>query len=132
MPAERTQPIADVARENFETDRAEHVAGPFAHGFDATESDQRLPSRFIWRHAGASVLLRLLLDVEANLVVEPVLDLLPVRHSEGSGDPPPQISERPHQALTVVTSRTRLIARDMRRHCARESFRCRRPRAVNE
>ena len=77
MPAQRAQAVADVAREVLDADGAELVPRPFAHLFDAAESDQRLPPRFVRRHAGAPVLLDLLLDMEADLVIEPVLEFLP-------------------------------------------------------
>ena len=158
MPAQRAQPVSDVVHEVLDARSAEHVPRPFTHLFDTTESDQRLPPRFVRRHAGAPVLLGLLLDVEADLVIEPVLEFLTVRLRQGSGETPPHMRERTHQTLSriptpnyqfpipkkmlgvggwklgvdkvlhafsvhVVASRTRLIARDTRRHCASDSFR---------
>ena len=70
--------------------------------------------------------------MEADLVIQPVLEFPP---EDQRTEPPQHVSERTHEPLsqfTVVTSRTRLIARDMRRHCASDSFRYRRPLAVKE
>jgi hypothetical protein len=102
--------------------RTELVARLLAHLFHPAKPDHRLPPRFVQRHAGAPVLLGLLLDMEADLVVEPVLEL-PAKDQRTQ--PPQHVSERSHQPsqFTVVTSSTRLIARDMRRHCASESVR---------
>ena len=74
MAAQRAQAVADVAREILDWGGTELVPRPLAHLFHAAESDQRLSPRFVRCHAGAAVLLDLLLDMEADLVVEPVLE----------------------------------------------------------
>jgi hypothetical protein len=77
MTAQRAQAVADVAREMLDGAGAELVPRSLAHLLYPAEPDHRLPPRFVRRHAGAAVLLGLLLDVEADLVVEPVLDPAP-------------------------------------------------------
>jgi hypothetical protein len=63
---------------------------------DAAESDQRLPPRLVRRHPDAPVLFGLLLDMEADLVIEPVVQL----PSAGERpNPSPDIRERTHQPL---------------------------------
>ena len=96
MAAQRAQPVADIAREVLDAGGAELVPRPLARLFHATESDQRLAPRFGRRQAGAPVLLRLLLDMEADLVVESVLEFPAVRLRQGSGETPPHLSERTH------------------------------------
>ena len=98
MAAQRAQAVADVAREMLDGGGAELVARLLAHLFHAAESDQRLPPRFVRCHAGAPVLLDLLLDMEADLVVEPVLELPP---ADQRTEPPPRVSERTHQSLSA-------------------------------
>ena len=88
---------ADVALEVLDAGGEELVPRPLAHLFHATESDQRLPPRFVRRHAGAPVLLGLLLDMEADLVIEPVLEFPPV---EERTEPPQHFSECTHQRLS--------------------------------
>src|SRR5262245_29184921 len=109
----------------------ELVPCPLSHLFYTAESDQRLPPRFVQWHAGAPVLLDLLIDMKADLVIEPILKFPPAAERT---EPPQYVTKRARKPsqLTGVTSRTRLIARDMRRHCASDSLRWRRPRAVNE
>ena len=84
MTAQRAQAVADVAREILDGGGTELVARPLTHLFHATESDQCLPLRFVLRHAGAQVLLGLLLDMEADLVIEPVLESAPAGRVNGS------------------------------------------------
>src|SRR5688572_1855091 len=98
MPAERAQAVADIARKVLEAGGTELVTRPLAHLFHATESDQRLPPRFVRRHAGAPVLFDLLLDVKADLIVEPVLEFLSADQRTESA---PRIIERTHRALSV-------------------------------
>src|SRR5688572_11008485 len=131
MAAQRAQAVADVARESLDSGGSELVPRPLSHVFHAAESDKRLPPRFGRSHPGATVLLGLLLDMEPDLVREPVFELLPAAKKT---KPPPHVSKSTHRApqLAIVTSRTRLIARDMRRHCTSDSFRWRRPLAVSE
>src|SRR6185369_14010849 len=124
MAAQRPQAVADIAGEALDRGNRELVVRPLTRLFHAAEPDERAPPGFVRRHAGAQVLLGLLLDMKADLVVEAFFEL----------PPPPQVSQCAHKApqLTRVTSRTRLTARDMRRHCASDSSRWRRPRAVSE
>src|SRR6185436_9450176 len=112
MAAQRTEAVADVAREMFDEAGAKLVACALPHLLHAAESDQRLPPRLRGRHAGARVLLDLLLDMKADLVIEPIFDLTPADERTKT---PQRVTEHSHNQLTAVTSSTRLIARDMRR-----------------
>ena len=98
MAAQRAQAVADVAREILDGGGTELVPRPLSHLFHAAESDQRLPPRFVRRHAGAPVLLGLLLDMEADLVIEPILEF---RRPAERTEPPQHVSERTHQSLSV-------------------------------
>ena len=92
---------------------------------------QRLAARLVGAHAGAAVLLGLLIDVEANLFVEPALER--VAALTDRSEPLPAVGDPAHHAsqLFSVASSTRLTARDMRRHCASSSLKCRRPARVS-
>ena len=90
-----------------------------------------------WRRAssglmpGAAVLLGLLIDVEANLLVEAALErVAPAERSEPLQLSVIQLMMR--LSASIVASSTRLTARDMRRHCASSSLSCRRPARVSE
>ena len=77
-PEEQAYAVAHVAKEVFEECRPVLVARPLLEVLDPTEFDERLPARFVGAHAGAQVLLDLLIDVEADLLVEPALQLTAV------------------------------------------------------
>ena len=97
MTAQRAQAVADVAREMLDGGSAELVPRLLSHLFHAAESNQRLPPGFVWWHPRAPVLLGLLLDVEGDLVVEPVLELAP---EDQRTQPPQPVSKRTHQPLS--------------------------------
>ena len=75
MPAQRAQSLADIAREMVDACASELVPRSLSCLFDAAKPDQRLPPRFARRHAGAPVLLDLLLDMKTDLVVESVVEV---------------------------------------------------------
>jgi hypothetical protein len=92
-----TMLVTDVAREVLDEGGAELVPRTLSHVFHAAESDQGLAPRFVRCHAHAPVLLHLL-DMEADLVVEPVLEF-PAACERTK--PPPHISEHTHQPLSA-------------------------------
>ena len=98
MAAQRAQAVADVAREILDGGGTELVPRLLSHLFHAAESDQRLPPRFVRCHPGAPVLLGLLLDMEPDLVIEPVLEFPPAAERT---EPPQHVSERTHHPLST-------------------------------
>lgn len=123
--------MAEITKEVFNEGRAELVARALLGTFHSTKLDQCLPAGLVWRHAGSQILLGLAIDVESNLLFETALEFVtPAEPTE----PAPALHHSTHHApaLLRVASSTRLIARDMRRHCASSSFKWRRPLAVSE
>src|SRR5690606_3742618 len=72
---ERAKRLARVAHEVIEQRDAPCVAALVLAPLDAAERAQRGATRLVRRHAGSDVLLRLPLDVVAQLFVELLLDL---------------------------------------------------------
>ena len=86
---EEPHPIAQVAEKVLEERGPILVARLLLEVFDSAELDERLAARFVRRHSGVTVLLGLLVDVKADLFVEPAL-LLPA-----VPQPPPQFAHVP-------------------------------------
>ena len=106
------------------------VARAFPGGFQSAEFQPRLAPRLGGAQAGPAQLLGLLIDVKPDLFVQAVLERAPP--ADGA-DPLPALCDASHDCpqLLSVASRTRLTARDMRRHCTSSSLKCRRPAAVS-
>src|SRR6185437_9135586 len=71
---ERSNRIAQIAHDGLEARGPAHIAARFLHLLDAAELEARAAQRRLLRHALPLVLLRLVLDVEAKLVVQLLLD----------------------------------------------------------
>ena len=129
-PLKGPPPETHIARKVLETRGAELVARPLAHLLHAAEAQECLTSSLVRRHPGTTVLVGLALDVESNLVLESVLEFLPLQHRAESS---PAFTQQAHRSpqLALVACRTSVIARDIRSHCASESCRYRRPLAVS-
>jgi hypothetical protein len=85
----------------LEEGRAELVARAFLGGLGAAEADECLPARLAGRHAGQQVLLRLAIEVKADLLVEAVLEAA----APGQGTQPlPGGDESAHHAFALLTS----------------------------
>ena len=67
---QRTHAVAHVEQRILEERGTELVARVRLGPLQAAELDVRLPARFLWRHAGAQVLVDLPLEVKANFFVE--------------------------------------------------------------
>src|SRR6185312_16002641 len=66
--------IAQIARDGLDERRAARIAARLFHLFDAAEFEPRAAQRRLVRHAVPFVVLRLSLDVEAELRVELMLE----------------------------------------------------------
>lgn len=120
-----------VAPEVLEAGGPPLLAHLLAHRLPPAESQQRLAARLFGSEPLPAELLRLLLHVEADLVLEPFVERLALPQC---AEALPAVSQHAHRSpqsarLACNTSR---MALDMRSHCASESSRCRRPRAVSE
>ena len=71
---ERSNRVAQIAHDGLQPRGPAHIAARFFHLLDAAELEARAAQRRLVRHALPLVLLRLALDVEAELVVELLLD----------------------------------------------------------
>ena len=121
--------VAEVAKEVLDGAETVLVARALAGARHAPELDQRLPARLLGRHAGLQVLLRLPVDVEPDLLVEAALQLTAADEPQ---QPTPSLPRSRHRSLSyAAASRTRLMARDIRRHWASSSVSWRRPWAVS-
>ena len=132
---QRAQAVADVAQRVFEQRGPELVARALLDALHAAER-----ARSACRRASSGVmpardvLLGLLLDVEANLLVETALERVAPRRASGAAASASVMPIPHHRASAIPSSAssTRLTARDMRRHCASSSLSCRRPSRVSE
>jgi hypothetical protein len=61
----------------LDTGGAELVAGAFLCRLDAAKANERLATRVVRRHARLQVLLRLTIEVKADLLVESALEVPP-------------------------------------------------------
>src|SRR6185503_1830008 len=84
-PAQAAHAVAEVPPRVFQEHQSNLIAREFLGGLDATKPDERLPSRLARRHAETSVLFDLLLEMKAQLGVEPALE-------RGSAPPRPDAS----------------------------------------
>src|SRR5262245_42548233 len=121
---QRTNGVAKVEQRIQKERRTELIARALFELVHAAELDVRLPPRLIRRHAGAQVLVRLLLDVKSDFFIEATFER--IRAGERS-QAPPGLSYETHDRYGIVTSSTWLTARDVRRHCANSVSSCRRP-----
>src|SRR5262249_42494943 len=79
----------------------ELIAGFLFYELHGAELDVRLTARFVRRHAGAQVLVQLLLDMEANLFVETALE---TAGSSERSQPPPALYYPSHDRLQLRRS----------------------------
>ena len=73
-------------------------------------------------HPGATILLGLLIEVKAHLLVETALERVALLPTDRSRFQPSVIQLMMRLRYSIVASRTRLTARDIRRHCASSSL----------
>src|SRR5262245_28303757 len=121
---QRTNGVAKVEQRILKERRTELIARALLEALHAAELDVRLPPCLIRRHAGAQVLVRLLLDVKPDFFIETAFER--VRAGERS-QTPPDLWYPAHDRYGIVTSSTWLTARHVRRHCANSVSSCRRP-----
>ena len=128
---QRAEAVSKIAHRVLEERRPDLVARALLRAFEPAEPDKRLAARLVGAHPGAAILLGLMIEVEPNLLVETALERVALLSDRS--DPLPALCDPAHDAsqLFSVASRTRLTARDMRRHCASSSFSCRRPARVS-
>ena len=69
-PTEGAHAVANVLQRILKEDGAELVPSPFLDAFDTTKLRERASPSVLRRQTGAPMLLRLLIDVKADLLIE--------------------------------------------------------------
>ena len=94
--AKDARAVADVAEKVLDRRRAKFITGLFLHVFDSSKRHARTPPRLGRIQSVADVLGSLLVDVEANLLVESVFD---AAAADEPAQPAPALAKRFHDAF---------------------------------
>src|SRR4029450_2428704 len=79
-PPQHAHGVTHVPHRVFQQRRPDFVSSVVLDAFDAAELDHRLAPRLVGVHAGPTVLLGLLIDVEANLFAQPAFERAAMSH----------------------------------------------------
>ena len=99
-PPQRADDVPQVAKKVVEGHRAELIARALSRPIDRAELEERLPPRLVGRQAGATILLGLLIEMKADLFVEPAFEGAKSRQRT---HPTPGLFHPPHVASDLVT-----------------------------
>ena len=97
-PPQHASAMADIAHRVFEQRGPDLVPRALPDAFQSAELEQRLAPRLVGTHAGAAMLLGLLIDVKANLFVETALERVA---PADRADPLPAFRDPSHDAVSA-------------------------------